>query len=165
MVKQLNVSPFAIYSFEVGKLDNVPTMFKYGEQIDIDIKIKLAPVTGGIMAVIERLLVDAGIRNIETTHKAYKIITKVNYEYIYNGNKYIQPLYAYQTQLTENERYSGNIYQIDNSFNIDSSMLPDDNKKRTQGYFVLEIDWEENTNNFEGNIASFALPIVEMGER
>lgn len=165
MTERLNTSPFAIYSFKVKNTGMIPITFKYGKEISIDTMLQFAPTIGGLMSVVYPLMVDKGILNADVTHTAFSIITKINYVYFYGENKYVQTLYAYKTHLTENERHSGNIYEIDNTYHIDSSLLPNDPDKRERGYFVLNIDWEEKTGNFEGMISSFVLPITEVGAK
>lgn len=165
MTERLNTSPFAIYSFKVKNTGMIPITFKYGEPIDISTTLQFAPTIGGVMSVVHSLRYDARVLDVDPSHSGFSIITKLNYVHFYEDNKYIQTLYAYKTHLTENERHSGNIYEIDNTYHIDSSLLPNDPDKRERGYFVLNIDWEEKTENFEGMISSFVLPITEVGAK
>lgn len=161
MVRRLNTSPFALYNFKVNNTGMIPILFKYGEKVDISITLQFAPTLGGVLSVVYPLMYALKRLHVEASHKAFSIITKVNYVYFDNDNKYIKPLYAYKTELTEEQRKSGNIFGINNEYHIDSSLLPDDSKKRDRGYFIFEAEWEEKTGNFEGTIASFALPISE----
>lgn len=161
MVRRLNTSPLALYNFKMNNTGMVPVLFRYGETVDISITLQFAPTIGGVMSVVYPLMYGKGLRNFETSHKLFSIITKINYVYFDGDSKYTRPLYAYQTELTEEQRKSGNIFGINNEYHIDSSQLPDDSKKRERGYFTFEAEWEEKTGNFKGTIASFALPISE----
>lgn len=161
MIRKLNTSPFAIYKFKVNNTGTFPIIYKYGDAVDIDIILQFTPTVGGVMSVIYPLMYNAGLREIDPGHSAFYIVTKLNYVYFYGDNKYTQTLYGYETKLTEEQRKAGNVFEIKNSYHIDSSLLPDDSKMRERGYFVLSIEWKEKTEHFEGLVSSFALPISE----
>lgn len=165
MVMELNTSPFAIYNFKVNNSGKIPIIFKYGESINIDVTLQFAPTLGGVMSVVYPLIHNLGLRDVDPSHTGFSVILKINYAYFYKDNKYIQPLYAYQAKLTEDKRYSGNIFEISQNCQIDSSLLPSGSDKRDRGYFLLDIDWTEKTGNFEGKIISLELPISEEGEQ
>ncbi|MDD1380066.1 hypothetical protein [Limosilactobacillus reuteri] len=161
MARRLNTSPFALYNFKMNNTGMIPVLFRYGETVDISITLQLAPTLGGVMSVVYPLVYGRGLLNVEASHKAFSIITKINYVYFEGDSKYTKPLYAYKTELTEEQRNSGNVFGINNEYHIDSSQLPGDSKKRERGYFTFEAEWGEKTGNFKGTIASFALPISE----
>lgn len=161
MTRRLNTSPFALYSFKVNNTGMIPILFNYGETVNISITLQFAPTSGGVMSVVYPLIYDMRALNVKPSHRMFNIITKINYVYFEGDSKYTKPLYAYRTDLTEDRRESGNIFEINNKYSIDSSLLPDDSQKRERGYFTFEAEWEEKTGNFEGTIASFALPVSE----
>lgn len=161
MIRKLNTSPFAIYNFKVNNTGMIPILFKYGETIDVDISLQFAPTMGGLMSVVDPLIYSVGLLNVDPSHSGFIVMTKLDYVYFYGNNKYAQTLYAYETKLTEEQRASGNIFEINNNYHIDSSLLPNEDKKRERGYFVLSVEWKEKTNHFEGLVSSFALPISE----
>lgn len=161
MVRKLNTSPFALYNFKVNNTGMIPILFNYGETVDISITTQFAPTLGGVLSVAYPLMYDMRTLNIKPSHKMFRIITKINYVYFEGDSKYTKPLYAYRTELTEEQRKPGNVFEVNNEYSIDSSLLPDDIKKRDRGYFIFEAEWEEKTGHFKGTIASFALPVSE----
>lgn len=164
MIRKLNTSPFAIYKFEVNNTGMIPIIFKYGEPIDISTTLQFAPTIGGVMSVVHSLMYNARVLDVDPSHSGFSIITKLNYVHFYEDNKYIQTLYAYETKLTEKDRHDGNIFEIKNDYHIDSSLLPRNPNKRDRGYFVLNVEWKEKTEHFEGIVSSFSLPISEETE-
>lgn len=164
MIRELDTSPFAIYNFKVNNTGLLPILYTYGDTVDIDVTLQFTPTIGGVLSVIYPLMYSIGLQDVDPLHSGFIVITKLNYVYFYEANKYIQTLYAYETKLTEEQRNSGNVFEIKNDYHIDSSLLPDNSKMRERGYFVLSIEWKEKTEHFGGLVSSFALPISEKTE-
>lgn len=161
MEQEVNVSLLSILSFNVNNAIEKPILYKYGDNFDVDITLKVFPSSGGMYTVAKIISNYAKKSNSSfDSNKNFKAISKLQYSYNTDNQKKVRTIGAYSTEFKQKEEQL--YYELNNKFTVNSSeILPSDMEQRCSSSFTFSVDWVMD-GLLRGNIITAELPVLEQ---
>lgn len=146
-----DIKLFSLVLFKISPVNDKPISFEHGDRVSFTTKTLISISPSGLLELAKRVHTDGN--KIDK----FNIVTTINY---IEKNKKLT-LKGFYAQTPEQKDNAAGIFEIDNQFDIDTELLPN-NINLVGGYFEFQQQWTDaETHQYTGNIITTSLPIFE----
>lgn len=138
-----------------GADEGMPVLFKYGDQRSVDIQLIFTIIPNCLLKLTQKMIDSPDIYQ----RKIYVYVT-LNFVYkesAQENTSLVQNIESYVLDLNHPQMHNS-LFEVNNTFCIDSTMLPTSKDVRQSGYFELAVSWNTNKDD-DMRYSAFTIPV------